>query len=104
MKIQLHDDCFVIEYFQIGNNTKKEPMVYEFDAPDTISQKLLMDYISVWKARGNPMSIPQFEALLELLMIADGFGHNINHLLLIATASCLRQVVFDQHLQPKASS
>lgn len=104
MKIRFHDSCFGIESSQIGKKTKKEPMVHEFDAPDTLIQSRLTNYMDHRVATVCPVTIPQVKALLELLTTAEGFGHDINLMLLKATANGWRQVVFDQHLQPKSSS
>lgn len=103
MKLVLHNSSFGIEIIH-GKKVINEPHFHEFDAPDTLDEKRLMDYMDHRVATGYPVTIPQLKALLELLTTADGFGHDINLMLLKATANGWRQVVFDQHLQPKSSS
>ena len=98
----IHTSCFGIES-SYGKKKNPEPDFYNFDAPDALNEKRLMDYMEHRVAVGYPMTIPQTKALLELLTESDGFGHDINRMLLMATANGWRQVVYDNHLQPKVS-
>lgn len=102
MKLGLHNECFGIKQAP-GRKKSVEPEFHEFDAPDTLIKDRLIRYMDHRLAKGDPLTIPQLEALLELLTEADHFGHDINRLLLNATANGWRQVVYDNHLQPKVS-
>lgn len=101
-KIQIHDSCFCAQS-SYGRKKVKEPEVIEFDAPDSLIVSRLTKYMDHCLSIGNCTSIHQIEALLELLTTADSFGHDINMMLLKATANGWRQVVYDNHLQPKVS-
>ena len=103
MIIVLHDMSFGIGS-SYGRKKTEERTFHDFDAPDSLNEKRLMDYMDHRVATGYPVTIPQVKALLELLTTAEGFGHDINLMLLKATANGWRQVIFDQHLQPKSSS
>jgi len=102
MRFGLHDECFGIKQAP-GRKKSMEPEFHDFDAPDTLIKERLVKYMDHRLATGYPVSIPQLEALLELLTTADRFGHDINMMLLKATANGWRQVVYDNHLQPKVS-
>ncbi len=102
MIVVLHDSCFGIEP-SYGRKKTEERTYHDFDAPDTLIEKRLIDYMYHRVETGYPVTISQVKALLELLTTADGFGHDINLLLLKATANGWRQVVYDNHLQPKVS-
>ena len=103
MKLVLHNSDFGIESIR-GNEEINKPHFHDFDAPDTLDEKRIRNYLDHRVETGYPVTISQVKALLELLTIADGFGHDINLMLLKATANGWRQVVYDNHLQPKASS
>lgn len=100
--IQIPDACFGVPS-SYGRKKVKEPEVIELDAPDTLVTSRLTKYLDHCLSSGNYTSIHQVEALLELLTMAEGFGHDINLMLLKATANGWRQVVYDNHLQPKVS-
>ncbi len=80
-------------------NAKLEAIV-----PDSLDQKYLERYLFHCKFTHRSFSTFQLDALLELLMKADGFGYDINELLTIATASNWSRVVYDNHLKPKEKS
>lgn len=73
----------------------------EASVPDALEQKYLERYLFHFKFTNRTFSPFQLDALLELLGKADGFGHDINELLTIATASNWSRVVFDNHLKHK---
>lgn len=73
----------------------------EASVPDALEQKYLERYLFHCKFTHRSFSPFQLDALLELLGKADGFGHDINELLTVATASGWSRVVYDNHLKPK---
>ena len=76
---------------------------YHGQAPDSLEETYLKAFIANHRDSGTPITFNQLDMLLELLTIAEGNGHNINRLLMMATAAGWRRVVFDNHLQPMAA-
>ncbi len=72
----------------------------EASVPDALEQKCLERYLFHCKFTNRSFSPFQLDALLELLGKADGYGHDINELLTVATASNWSRVVYDNHLKP----
>jgi hypothetical protein len=72
-----------------------------FDVPDNLKGDLLKDYLRCHAINGSPLNSVSCRALIALLTMADQYGHNINQMLLVATASGYRRVVYDHHLEPK---
>lgn len=100
--ISIHGRLFGEGEKQYGRKqTACTDSVYEFEVPDSLNERDLTDYLE-WRLRYSDVLVRvQFRALLQLLVIADQNGHNINHILLVATASGYRRVVYDHHLEPK---
>ena len=72
----------------------------QFEVPDSIEERVLIRYVEHWYMAGSNVTTAQLEAIIELLIIADEQGHDVNELLTIATANCERRVVYDNHLKP----
>lgn len=87
---------------RFNSKRKKESSNNHLEAsvPDSLDQKCLERYLFHYKFTNRSFSPFQLDALLELLGKADSFGHNINELLTVATASNWSRVVFDNHLKP----
>ena len=83
-------------------NKKQEtlPKTIELHVPDRLEQRILERYILNCVENNRPVHYSQLDALSDLLEKADAFGHNINELLTVATASNWSRVVFDNHLKP----
>ncbi len=73
----------------------------QFEVTDSIDTRVLIRYAEHWYTAGNNVTTSQLEAIIELLIIADENGHDVNELLTIATASREQRVVYDNHLKPK---
>ena len=73
---------------------------YHGQAPESMEVNYLKAFIAHHRDSGAPITFSQLDMLLSLLAIADGNGHNINRLLMMATAAGWRRVVFDNHLLP----
>lgn len=72
----------------------------QFEVPDNLEGHILNRYVEHWYMAGSNVTTAQLDAIIELLIIADENGYDVNELLTIATASGERRVVYDNHLKP----
>ena len=76
----------------------------QYEVPDSIDSIVLVRYVEHWYMFGSNVTTAQLESIIELLIIADENGYDVNELLTIATANCERRVVYDNHLKPREKS